>query len=96
MIRRIVMFAPLESATAEEFEAAVRRLEGLDQKLDEISGWQLSIDMESDSEWKAGLVATFVDEETMDRYVVHPVHADIAGGIGKVARIARFASEIGD
>lgn len=94
MIRRIVLFAPLEGAALEEFEAAVRRLEGLDQQLDDISGWELSIDMDAQTEWKAGLVATFVDEETMERYVVHPVHAEIAGGIGQVARIARFASAI--
>lgn len=88
------MFSPLESASAEEFEAAVRRLEGLDQQLEEISGWELSIDMDAETEWKAGLVATFVDEDTMERYVVHPVHAEIAQGIGKVAKIARFAAEI--
>ncbi|CAI8346720.1 MAG: Uncharacterised protein [Cellulomonadaceae bacterium TMED98] len=94
MIRRIVMFSPLESASAEEFEAAVRRLEGLDQQLEEISGWELSIDMDAETEWKAGVVATFVDEDTMERYVVHPVHAEIAQGIGKVAKIARFAAQI--
>jgi tetrahydromethanopterin S-methyltransferase subunit G len=88
------MFSPLESASAEEFEAAVRRLEGLDQQLEEISGWELSIDMDAQTEWKAGLVATFVDEDTMERYVVHPVHAEIAQGIGKVAKIARFAAQI--
>ncbi len=88
------MFSPLESASAEEFEAAVRRLEGLDQQLEEISGWELSIDMDAETEWKAGLVATFVDEDTMERYVVHPVHAEIAQGIGKVAKIARFAAQI--
>ena len=88
------MFSPLESASAEEFEAAVRRLEGLDQQLEEISGWELSIDMDAETEWKAGVVATFVDEDTMERYVVHPVHAEIAQGIGKVAKIARFAAEI--
>lgn len=88
------MFSQLESASAEEFEAAVRRLEGLDQQLEEISGWELSIDMDAETEWKAGLVATFVDEDTMERYVVHPVHAEIAQGIGKVAKIARFAAEI--
>lgn len=88
------MFSPLESASAEEFEAAVRRLEGLDQQLEEISGWELSIDMNAETEWKAGLVATFVDEDTMERYVVHPVHAEIAQGIGKVAKIARFAAQI--
>ena len=94
MIRRIVMFAPLEGATAQEFEAAVRRLEGLDQQLDEISTWQLSVDMDAQTEWKAALVATFVDEETMERYVVHPVHAEIAQGIGAIARIARFSAEV--
>ncbi|OUU51444.1 MAG: hypothetical protein CBC12_04210 [Candidatus Puniceispirillum sp. TMED52] len=88
------MFSPLESASAEEFEAAVRRLEGLDQQLEEISGWELSIDMDAETEWKAGVVATFVDEDTMERYVVHPVHAEIAQGIGKVAKIARFAAQI--
>lgn len=88
------MFSQLESASAEEFEAAVRRLEGLDQQLEEISGWELSIDMDAETEWKAGLVATFVDEDTMERYVVHPVHAEIAQGIGKVAKIARFAAQI--
>ncbi len=88
------MFSPLESASAEEFEAAVRRLEGLDQQLEEISGWELSIDMDAETEWKAGLVATFVDEDTMERYMVHPVHAEIAQGIGKVAKIARFAAQI--
>ena len=88
------MFSQLESASAEEFEAAVRRLEGLDQQLEEISGWELSIDMDAETEWKAGLVATFVDEDTMERYMVHPVHAEIAQGIGKVAKIARFAAQI--
>lgn len=72
----------------------MRRLEGLDQQLEEISGWELSIDMDAETEWKAGLVATFVDEDTMERYVVHPVHAEIAQGIGKVAKIARFAAQI--
>ena len=88
------MCSPLESASAEQFEAAVRRLEGLDQQLEEISGWELSIDMDAETEWKAGLVATFVDEDTMERYMVHPVHAEIAQGIGKVAKIARFAAQI--
>ena len=94
MIQRMVMFAPLDSASDEEFEQAVRRLEGLDEKLDEISDWSLQINMDAETEWKAGLVATFADEETMERYVVHPVHAEIAQGIGKVAKIARFAAEI--
>lgn len=72
----------------------MRRLEGLDQQLEEISGWELSFDMDAETEWKAGLVATFVDEDTMERYMVHPVHAKIAQGIGKVAKIARFAAQI--
>jgi hypothetical protein len=52
VIRRIVLFAPLEGVALEEFEAAVRRLEGLDQQLDDISGWELSIDMDALTEWK--------------------------------------------
>ena len=95
MIRHVVLFRFRADATAAQVEAAGEALRGMRGRIPEVRAvtWGPNL-APSAAEWPWVLVVTVDDMAAVQRYVDHPVHADIVARLLAPYREARLAVDV--
>jgi hypothetical protein len=86
MLKHVVIFK-FKKETAEADKTDVEKgLKGLPAIISEIKGFEVGRDLiHSERSYDLGLVSTFENLDTMQKYQVHPAHQAVAGKLKQIS-----------